>query len=142
MLENGKPSPTRRKLCLSLSRKAKGPLKDIGNETQKRFASPVKENVYNEAAEGVVPANTKQCNEWAVRAFRSWATQRNKPGASVPSDRLESNDPHLVAKFMRFFVLEARKEDGEQYTPGTIKKPSLWVEPNYEVKWCYRFHSR
>lgn len=62
-------------------------LKDIGNH--KRFASPVKESEYNEAAKGVVPTNTKQCNEWALRDFRVWATQRNtEPGDSVPSNNL------------------------------------------------------
>ena len=69
-----------------------------------------------EAAKGIVPTNTKQCNSWALRAFECWATQCSEV---VPSGLLQSNDADLIAQFMRCFVLEVRKEDGEQYTPGT-----------------------
>ena len=114
------PPPKKSKLSLSLQKKTAA-LRDVGNHS--RFASPVKEKEYNEAAKGVVPTNTKQCNEWAFRAFSLWATQRNeKPGGdSVPSKLLECKDPQLIAKYMRYFVLEARREDGEHYHPGTIR---------------------
>ena len=127
-MENGSPdapAAKRRKLSLSLSRscgKRSVPLKDVGNS--KRFASPVKEREYIEAGKGVVPTNTKQCNEWALRAFRVWAIQSNEKAEDqdcVPSNILETDDRELVAKFMRYFVLEARKENGEHYTPGTIR---------------------
>ena len=84
----------------------------------KRFASPVKESTFVEAAKGIVPTNTKQCNSWALRAFECWATQCSEV---VPSGLLQSNDADLIAQFMRCFVLEVRKEDGEQHTPGMIR---------------------
>ena len=38
----------------------------------------------------------------------------------VPLDLLECHDAEKVCKFMRLFVLEARKVDGQPYPPGTI----------------------
>ena len=65
--EEDTPASKRKKLSLSLSRtcgKRTVPLKDVGNSgNSKRFASPVKEKEYIEAGKGVVPTNTKQCNE-------------------------------------------------------------------------------
>ena len=114
-------SPKRRNLSMSLSRPKrkvrKVPLAEVGNvKPTKRFASPVKESTFVEAAKGIVPTNTKQCNAWALRAFECWATQRSEVD---PSGLLQSNDADLIAQFMRCFVLEVRKGDGEQYTPGT-----------------------
>ena len=108
------PASKRKKLSLSLSRsfgKRTVPLKDVGNSgNSKQFASPVKEKEYIEAGKGVVPTNTKQCNEWALRPLQVWATQRNAAAKSedqdcVSSNILETDDRELVAKFMRYFVL-------------------------------------
>ena len=42
------------------------------------------------------------------------ATQRSGE-EEVPDVLLQSEDPVFVARFMRFFILEARREDGKQY---------------------------
>ena len=77
-------SRKRHNLSMSLSRPKrkvrKVPLAEVVNvKPTKRFASPVKESTFVEAAKGIVPTNTKQCNAWALRAFfrvLGYSTQR------------------------------------------------------------------
>ena len=54
--QSNKPPQKKAKLSLKLKRKRE-PLQEEGNYS--RFASPVKDSDYNEAAKGIVPANTK-----------------------------------------------------------------------------------
>ena len=63
MNEGIQPPPKKPKLLLSLEMKCQ-PLKNIANTA--RFVSSVTEETYNEAGKEVVPANTKQCNSWAL----------------------------------------------------------------------------
>ena len=56
--------------------------------------------------------------------YHSWVQQRNERGdctEKVPEYLLGSDNRELVCKFMRYFVLEVRQENGEQYNPGTIR---------------------
>ena len=80
------------------------------------FASPVKEEEYIEVGKGVVPANTKQCNEWAAQTFEAWMKERNvkKPEDPIPEDLLHCTDAGVVCRYMRYFVLEVHRGDGEQ----------------------------
>ena len=74
------------------------------------------------AAKGVVPANTAASTQWAVKIFESWA--RSRPSSStdaVPSDLLMSHDADLVSKWLCRFVLETRKTDGTRYPPATLR---------------------
>ena len=89
----------------------------------------MKKEIFDEAAKGVVPTNTKHCNKWAVGTFNSWLVERNKrlPSEPVPEDILKSNDATLICKYMRCFVLEARRIDGEPYPPAT-KHVALLLE--------------
>ena len=83
-----------------------------------RFAPPVSEVEYEEAAEGVVPANTKKNNDWGGgggggggggEVFRCWVEERNKQAADpVPDCLLACSDAATVSKCLRYFVLEAR----------------------------------
>ena len=73
-----------------------------GNDSvrkKSRFAAPVSEEEFCDAANGVVPLNTKK-NCWAQRMLNAWIEERNKvnPG-SVPTDFLSSNDPVTVCKY-------------------------------------------
>ena len=71
------------------------------------------------AAKGVVPANTAASTQWAVKNFESWA--RSRPSSStdaVPSDLLMSHD---ARKWLCRFVLETRKTDGTRYPPATLR---------------------
>ena len=54
------------KLPLSLTRK------------KSRFATPVSEEEFCNAANGVVPLNTKKNNCWAQRMLNAWIEERNK----------------------------------------------------------------
>ena len=64
-----------------------------------RFATPVSEEEFCDAANGVVPLNMKKNNCWAQRTLNALIKERNKvnPG-SVPTDFLSCNDPVTVCK--------------------------------------------
>ena len=109
------PPPAKKKLSLSLTKKAQ-----TSQSSASRFAPPVSEVHYVEAAKGVVPMNTKKNN---ARAFRAWVEERNKamPSDPVPDGLLACHDSSIVSKYMRYFVLEARAKDGKKYPPTTIR---------------------
>ena len=112
------PPAKKKKLSLSLKKKAR-----TFRSSATRFATPVSEVHFVEAAKGVVPMNTKRNNAWGERAFRAWVEERNKtmPSDPVPDDLLACHDPTIVSKYMRYFVLEARAKDGKKYPPATIR---------------------
>ena len=115
------PQNKKWRLSLSLRSCRKLPLQDSNN----RFAQPTSKEDFLKAAEGVVPSNTMQNNRWAETTFIKWAQKRNKRAHShdgeVPLDLLQSHDAEKVCKFMRYFVLEARCEDGDRYPACTIR---------------------
>ena len=87
-----------------------------------RFASPTKPELVEQAAEGVVPTNTKHSTKWAVKTFMSWLKQRNE---RVPDDQIESSilscrDHSRLCYVLRLFVLEVRKSNGECYPPASL----------------------
>lgn len=43
------------------------------------------------------------------------------PEDAVPSDVLQSHNREVVSKFLHYFALEVRREDGERYNSGTIR---------------------
>ena len=59
------PPAKKNKLSLSLKKKAR-----TSRSSVTRFAPPVSEVHFVEAAKGVVPKNTKKNNAWGERAFR------------------------------------------------------------------------
>ena len=61
-------------------------------------------------------------NTWAERTFNALEENLNKVMPdSVPTDLLTCHDPDIVCKYMRYFVLEARTQNGKKYPPGTIR---------------------
>ncbi len=72
-------TPAKKRLRLSLPKHNRG----------KRFLTVTAEQS-KDAAKGVVPANTKNSNEWAMRNLAAWMTDRNQshPGDPVPNDLL------------------------------------------------------
>ena len=104
---------------------AKRPRLSLSLPKDKRFSSPIKKEKFDEAAQGVVPTNTAYSTQWAVRTWTEWMTQRNSKVSSttdaVPIDLLQSHDAEIVAKYLRLFVLEARRIDGQHYPPSTIR---------------------
>ena len=109
------PAAKKRKISLSL----KKPLKD--NNTS-RFASPTKADHFDRAAEGVIPTNTQNSTNWAVRTFQSWVKERNEREVEykIEPGIFSCNDPERVSFVMLLFVLEVRKADGGKYPPARI----------------------
>ena len=114
------PTPPK-KLKLSLNRKKTASTSELSALKASRFAAPVSQEEVKEAAIGVVPLNTKN-NAWAERTFDAWVQERNKlrPGDPVPTDLLQCHDTSVVSKYLKYFVLEARTQDGKKYHPSTL----------------------
>ena len=106
------PPAKKKKLSLSLT-KAR-----TSQSSASRFAPPVSEVHYVEAAKGVVPMNTKKNNAWGEKAFRAWVEERNKvmPPDPVPDGLLACHDSSIVSKYMRYFVLEAMSQGWKDRT--------------------------
>lgn len=70
-----------------------------------------------------MPTNTRKSNAWGEKAFRSWVEERNKlvPSDPVPDDLLACHDASIICKYLRYFALEARSQDGKKYPPSTIR---------------------
>ena len=117
------PTPPKKKLKLSLNRKKTVSTSELSTLKASRFAAPVSEEEVKEAAKGVVPSNTKKNNAWAERSFDAWVQERNKlmPGDPVPTDLLQCHDTSIVSKYLKYFVLEARTQDGKKYPPSTLR---------------------
>lgn len=94
---HGLPAAKRRKLNLAL----KKPLKDCNSTC--RFGSPTKTDSLEKAAEGVVPANTRNSTNWPVRTFLSWVEERNKRDTihKIEPDLLSCNSAERVSYVMR-----------------------------------------
>jgi len=54
------------------------------------------------------------------------------PGDPVPDNLLECRDAATISKYLYMFVLETRKADGTNYSPGSIR--SLLSELNRVLK--------
>ena len=89
--------------------------------------SPSKTNsVYEKAAEGVIPSNTRANTNWCIRTLKTWLKQRNIRTAgnqecALSLDILESHDVDAVCRAMRLLVLEVRRVDGQRYPPATMR---------------------
>ena len=117
------PTPPKKKLKLSLIKKKTECTSELSALKASRFATSVSEKEVNEAAKGVVPMNTKKNNAWAERTFDAWVQERNQlmPLNPVPTDLLQCHDASVVSKYLRYFVLEARTQDGKKYPSTTIR---------------------
>ena len=105
--------PPKKKLFLSLDRQRR-------QDSSKRF-SVVSEEDFVLGCQGVVPANTKSSNEWAMRNLKEWMDSRSSSEESVPEDLLSCSDSTVVCKWLCRFVQETRKVDGTRYPPSTIR---------------------
>ena len=87
-----------------------------------RFAAPVSPTSLQNAAKGIVPANTEASTEWARKNFNAWAKSRERSGGEgVPAGLLRSHDGNLVCKWLCCFVMETRKSDGSVYPPASLR---------------------
>ena len=85
----------------SLAKKKTECTSELSTSKASGFTTQVSEKEVNEAANGVVPTNTKKNN--------AWVQERNQlmPLDPVPTDLLQCYDASVVSKYMRYFVLEA-----------------------------------
>ena len=99
------PPAKTRKVSLSL----KKPLKDSNSS---RFASPTKSDQFDKAAEGVVPANTRNSTKWAVRTFLLWIEERKKRETQekIEPDILSCNNADRVSFVMRWRIGKLTEE--------------------------------
>lgn len=88
-----------------------------------RFFFTTVEDV-EKAQKVVVPTNTKKATQWSQRIFRTWQAQRNEafPDEQCPEDILLVDDADTLSYWLSFFCKEARKANGEAYTPHTISQ--------------------
>ena len=82
------PPAKKNKLSLSLKKKAR-----TSRSSVTRFAPPVSEVHFVEAAKGVVPKNTKKNNAWGERAFRAWVCY-NFPSSATTSNHSATTSNH------------------------------------------------
>ena len=117
------PNSSLKKLKLSLNKKKPASASELPAPKASRFAAPVFEEEVEEARKGVVPSNTKKNKAWAERTFDAWVEERNKlmPGDPVPTDLLQCHDTSIVSKYLKYFVFEARTQDGKKYHPSTLR---------------------
>ena len=72
----------------------------------------------NATYNGMVPANTKQCNSCALQTFMPVGQNKRVSCNHVPSDILTCHDATVVCKYMLYFLREVWRRDGEPYPPG------------------------
>ena len=112
-----------KKRRLSLQLRKHEPLKTVQLNIS-RFRPPVNDKEYVTAAKGVIPVNTKSATNWALGVFKVGMKERHEVMASpdeIPKNILDCRDPCVLSKFLRYFVLEVRKEDGSAYPPASIR---------------------
>ena len=120
-------TPPSQRLCLSLREKKarhlslreKKAKQDKVKEAESRFSLMTDEEAWT-ASKGVVPANTKSTNKWALKNLEEWMEMRKKSDEPVPDDLLSCCDAHVVCKWLCRFVQETRKIDGSRYPASSI----------------------
>ena len=115
-METVVPEPKKKRLSLSRSQKEKLP-------QQQRFQLSSSPEVAK-AKKGYVPPNTLKSTAWAVRVFEDWRKQRNSkcPSRIIPDDVLLAGDNASLCEWLCVFCKEARKQNGEPYTPRSISQ--------------------
>ena len=94
------------------------------------------------AQKGFVPDNTARATAWAMRVFRTWQAERNRshPDDQCPENVLIDGNSDDICHWLSFFCKEARKVNGEPYTPRTIMQILSGLhrhmrEERHDVKW-------
>ena len=122
--------PKQKKKCLSLKKGKKS--------VEERFKMSSSPEIAK-AKKGFVPANTKRSTNWAVRTFETWRRQRNaqRPKSICPDDILLQDDTAALCHWLCVFCKEARREDGEPYTPRSITQLLSGIQRHIrETKQC------
>ena len=88
-----------------------------------RFNFSLTDDDFEELQAGYTPKTTARNNGWCVKAFNSWAEERNSAfsDSQVPADLLKGNDLVSLAEWLGRFVVEVRRKDGRAYPPKTLQ---------------------
>ena len=85
------------------------------------FKAPHSPTTMAKICQGYMPQNTAKSTSWGLRVFRAWRDHRNKSVAEqCPADLLEVPTVEHLNYWLSHFVVEARREDGQPYPPGSI----------------------
>ena len=104
------------------------PLQPSVNKTSRtssqpnRFSTFVSDQELQEAKKCAVPKNTDKCTNWALNIWKEWSTHRQKQFSSHSQwpTHLMITQPKELDYWLSKFVLEARKANGDCYTPDTL----------------------
>ena len=93
-----------------------------------RFTEMVSSEELESISKGFVPKNTEKNTKWAISTFKQWIVSRNQRSAvgetididilSKPVDK--NSECTELCRVLCFFVVEARKTNGELYPPKTV----------------------
>ena len=78
---------------------------------------------YYQQRKGSFPNNTLRCNKWALNNLKSWLASLsigNDDTDRYPEDILLTEDPKLLCSCLCKYVMETRKENGEEYPPKSL----------------------
>ena len=90
--------------------------------TGERFSAVSDEKEIEDRMKDRVPKQTQNNNNWAARAWETWAAWRNKQPATardyfgpIPLDVKDCVTHEKLGYWLARFVLEVRKQDGKDY---------------------------
>ena len=94
---------------------------DDGSSSKKsiRFGNPVSEADILEKIDGIIPRYTKKTTLWSVKTWHKWAEHRQNSGSGVPPE-LDGISNADLNKWLAWFIVEARNQQGEEYRGGTL----------------------
>ena len=88
-----------------------------------RFTQPVSDADELQVRAGALPENTKATTDWGIRVWGEWASSRvasERDGVVAVTTPLLEMPPADLAYWMGKFVLEVRKNNGQEYPPKSI----------------------
>ena len=69
-----------------------------------------------------MPKKTQHSTNWAVNAFTTWLEDRNKIEniEKCPTNILLTQEPTILNKWLKIFIIEVRKVNSDPYPPKTL----------------------
>lgn len=99
---------------------------------QQRFAPPVNNKELEKRRQDCVPPNTRRCNTWAMKTYRTWVTVRNNNVDTVDKILLPLSDmpKRDLGHWLSKFVVEVRKQEpvGQEYPAKTILSMVIGIQ--------------
>ncbi|XP_067649103.1 uncharacterized protein [Haliotis asinina] len=117
---------------------------DSDREFEFRFGEPLDNNAIDKELEICVPKSTKYKNDWVVVVFTRWQEERcqraMKYNLDLPkvclSERLFEVGAENLNLALKFFLFEARKQDGGLYPSHTLYGIYASLQSAIRAKGC------